>query len=399
MMSAEKQAPSPIGAHIQFVQCNQLLFSQLTNVKLLTCGAKAAQYTNHSFSLHQRTAMKKLTLIHFVLLALLTVPASADQTFQDEAAWQAALTSDPSDQFDTSFDNVVIDDNTLEVELPFAQPWGFIDSTSSGLATATGLGVAGVEGFDGLAFDSDVCVRLNIDTSLGPLEGFSLLLGSSASIDVLIFDGDTLVDSFEGLAQADDDTPGISEEFFGWINCSNTNVTSIEICPTAQTPANVVFPMTFAFNAVAPEPSCQDLLQGVIDDLESILPLASSSDAYWIEAAIYDLTCAQDPTFWTDGNRLSDYGTGFFNKVFWATYALENVYDSQLVEGLLIDIQDLLGCVVDNEIEFAIQTGANDNLIEYANFFESFADAYSDAGLYLHAVLLHFYAWLFAANA
>ena len=63
----------------------------------------------------------------------------------------------------------------------------------------------------------------------------------------------------------------------------------------------------------------------------------------------------------------------------------------------MIEIQDLLSCVVDAEIDFALQNpDVNSNLLEYAEFFENYADQFADAEFYLQAVLLHFYAWVFA---
>ena len=146
--------------------------------------------------------------------------------------------------------------------------------------------------------------------------------------------------------------------------------------------------------------TCQSQLQDVIDALVVKLDSASENDRYWIENAIYELECAQNPYFWETEDRLSDLGSVFFGHNFYATYFLQCVADQDLVEDCLIRVQDLLGCVVEAEVAFAIQNpDASTNLLAYAEEFEAYADAFADAELYLSAVLLHFYAWLFANNA
>lgn len=248
---------------------------------------------------------------------------------------------------------------------------------------------------------------INIDRSNGELEGFSFEYAgpSDSTAKLLDEDGNTLE---EILLPASDPIAGFGgiPADFGWLNCTGLEVATIQICvedgiEDEGSGSRIIrfneFNFSFVDSFETPEPTCLDLIQGVIDELGVIRELASPTDQQFIDLAIYDLIAAQDPIFFDTPDLLSDYGTGFFDNVFWATYFLEYVYEDDLVEGSLIAIQDVLSCVVENEIEFALENPeASSNLIAYAEYFEAFADAYAEEGLYLQAVLLHFYAWLFS---
>ena len=150
----------------------------------------------------------------------------------------------------------------------------------------------------------------------------------------------------------------------------------------------------------SPEPTNREKLDNIILQLEDLLPTASINDQYWIEWAICDFVDAQNPDYFATEDRLSDQGTCFFSAVFWATYSLECVADDALVSDSLIAVDDMLACFVEAEIEFALENpDVNTNLLAYAEFFESFAEAFAEVELYIQAVLLHFYAWWFANNA
>ena len=332
----------------------------------------------------------------FSLLTIFAGATSADQTFTDEAAFQSSLTGA----------QVQVDYSALsglgpidEVVGPLSQPFGSLDFGASGFADSSGELPQVVPGFApdlttpiGLLFDGSNCVQFNIDASNGPLEGFGVFAAGPLGVDITVYDGATVVASLAGVGT--NATP--EDTFFGWTNCNGASVTSIEVCSSDSTPFNAVIGGTLSFSPVSnEEPSCQAQLQSIIDGLMALS--ASEQDQYWIDYAISDLTCAQDSIYWADENLLSDHGTGFFGNVFWATYSLECVADGALVSESLIEIQDLLSCVVEAEIAFALENpDANNYLLEYAQYFEDYANQFADAEFYLQAVLLHFYAWLFA---
>jgi len=194
--------------------------------------------------------------------------------------------------------------------------------------------------------------------------------------------------------------------FFGWTNTSGQEVVGVELKSLDTEPGEVealgVYSIGFSFGEVCDttSSSCQDQLQDILDALTVKLDSASENDRFWIENAIYELECAQNPALWETEDRLSNHGCVFFGHNFYATYFLECVAEDDLVEDCLISIQDLLGCVVDAEIAYALMNpDANSNLVAYAEYFEDYADAFAEAEMYLNAVILHFYAWLFANNA
>ena len=253
------------------------------------------------------------------------------------------------------------------------------------------------------------------DPELGNIEGFCLEHTFSINACITIFDGDTVIDTVLppvfGVDPLDVGTGPVFDQeaetaVICWANTGGANVTRIEV--TAFNAVDAPFidgtilltGSKFVFGDGSTEPTCQDQLQDLIDALNVKLDLATSYDRDWIELAIYELEWAQSPELWETSDRLSDLGTLFFGHNFHATYFLQCVSDQSLVDDCLVNIQDLLGCVVDAEIEFALENpDVRTNLLAYAEYFESFADAFADAELYLQAVLLHFYAWLFANNA
>ena len=339
--------------------------------------------------------MKKIVICIIASLTLSIPVASADQDFSDQAAWESGLTG--ADQFGTDYSSLDGFGVLQPVEDPIIQAWGDITVVDSGNPPTSGQTNTNV-GFSGgvavgLVFPSNECLTLNVDPAAGELEGFSFGYQVFApGATVTIYDAANSVINTYALSDAI--PAGPEGNFFGWINCNGDDVSRVEICsPIAF---NSFIGGSFSFNPVVVLPGNQGALQLIIEDLENVLPLASAGDQFWIEAAIQDLTDAQDPVFWANDDRLSNFGTGFFNHVFWAVFALENVEDESLVQDLQESIQELLGAVVDAEISFAIETGGNQNLINFADFFTNFADAFAAAGLYLEAVLLNFYAWILA---
>ena len=254
-----------------------------------------------------------------------------------------------------------------------------------------------------LGFEGATATTIDLDPASGDVEGFCFEYIGAADFCITVFDGDTVVDTIlaPDLLTADQQLPlfidpidpTVETAVICWSSSSQANVTRVELKGAAFL-ANA----KLAFGDF--EPTCQDLLQDVIDALIVKRELANPYDQVWIDEAIFELELAQSPDLWATGNRLSDYGEIFFGHNFYATYYLQCVSDQYLVDDCLVGVQDLLGCVVDAEIEFAMENpDARSNLLYYAEYFEHFADAFADAEFYLEAVLLYFYAWLFANHA
>ena len=356
---------------------------------------------------------------------------SAQQTFDNQADWEAAICGSVVGG-DIDFDSLVEESTSpffpgtsISVFGPMlSQEWGTLSNPVGFLnirdevdLLPTGcLAVSQqiTEAFRELAETGELpdiiledlppqeVLTLTPDTTQGDVEGFCIELITD-DVAVNIFDGDTLVDTFTASGEAvtpDGFLVPNAGETTCWLNTNQANVTRIELVRLGSIDicsASFSFKEDFVVDA---EPSCQDQLQGVIDALRVKLDSAVGYDIDWIAAAIYELESAQDPLLWASEDLLSDLGTVFFQHNFYATFYLESVEDEALVQSCLIGIQDLLGCTVDAEVEYALENpDVNTNLLAYATFFESYADSFADYEMYLNAVILHFYAWVFASNA
>lgn len=341
--------------------------------------------------------IRRIALI--AMLAALPQSLFAD-TFSDANSWIAATTGDnciPSDYI-SGFPDAPSDGDGFAAlpggaDAVLTHSWGTQSFTPTGNPGTNTYGAefeAGVP--TGVVADSESCLVLEPNLANGEITGFAFDLATTGpDLTISILDGATVIETYV-VAQT-------NNAFFGWTNTAGASVTSIEICPSDNTAAYIISNTELCFVDSGAE-TCQDKLQQLIDALTADLSTADSQDQQWILCAIAELESAQDAQFWFSGDRLSDDGCGFFNRVFYATYYLECVCDESLVEDDLDAIQVLLGCVVDAEIEYALShPDVQCNLVLYAEYFEYYADQFADAGCYLRAVILHFYAWLFASHA
>ena len=337
----------------------------------------------------------------FVLFVIAATPCVANaQVFTDEAEWEAALCGE---LFSDELEFGQPEDSFSVLDATLSTTWGALDVASSG-AGGFFVGVNEPEVNDTAIFiDPMLDVALIPNPALGFVEGFSFGYATSGATFCVTLEDGTVVEEVIPVEAGDSDV----REFIGWTNNTGLRVVGITVKIEGDADDDdgfVFFDVNLSFkDEVVPTPApvtCQSQLQDVIDALVVKLDSASENDRYWIENAIYELECAQNPYFWETEDRLSDLGSVFFGHNFYATYFLQCVADQDLVEDCLIRVQDLLGCVVEAEVAFAIQNpDASTNLLAYAEEFEAYADAFADAELYLSAVLLHFYAWLFANNA
>ena len=333
-----------------------------------------------------------LSLLLFVICPTL----SHADVYSDDATWQSALCGTViGDELDFGLPDGSI---SQQIGLNLTTAWGTItqpvDFTGFNFGPAPGTG-------SGFVVDETVAWVITPNGANGNVEGFSVgYVGNELTAIVTYADSST-----ETVIIPEAIDQNLAEQFFGWTNTSGQSVTSIQLSatdPDATTQAAFIYNLNFSFGDACPSgpASCQDQLQELIDGLYAALPNANTCDQYWIQNAILELEAAQNPLLWETSDRLSDFGCSFFGNNFYATYYLECVANDSLVEPSLIGIQNLLGCVVDAEIEYALANpNASTNLVAYAEYFESYAEAFADAELYLHAVILHFYAWLFANNA
>ena len=313
------------------------------------------------------------------------------QSFVDETAWLDSLCGQVvNDELDFGQVGVGF---PLEIVLPTA--WGMFDYSSAGFTGNNGIEI---DGDTGLLIDDTPQLDLIPNPALGNVEGISFgYFADAGELSITLADGSTIVVPVPAA-------PPTDRAFFGWTNDTGQAVTSVSyVVLDTDTDDQLAgfYAIGFSFGDLKPTtPSCQDQLQSIVDALIVKLDSATGNDRGWIEAAIYELECAQNPLLFETEDRLSDYGNVFFGHNFHATYFLQCVSDQSLVEDCLISIQNLLACVVEAEIAFAIENPDVDaNFLAYAEYFEEYAELYADYDLYLEAVLLYFYAWLFANNA
>ena len=309
-------------------------------------------------------------------------------TFTDQAGWEAAVCGDVFPD-ELEYGQRGVGDILVQV-LPTS--WGDIDYPFFANNSGFNLG-----GDTGIILDQPP-MEFAFASGLGSVSGVSFdYQGTGVSLCIELADG-TIVEEVASSAT--------ERTFFGWTNTTGQDVTAVSVKAVDADDPNgtggaLLFAVGFGFGECTPNtPTCQDLLADLIVNLEDKLAVAGGNDQLWIQDAINELVLAQAPELWETENRLSDAGCVFFGHNFYATYYLECVYDQALVNDCLIGIQDLLGCVVDAEIQYATENpNGSSNLLLYAEYFEDYADLFADAELYLEAVILHFYAWLFASHA
>lgn len=332
----------------------------------------------------------------FVLILIAAIPSIANaQVFDNEADWESAICGEViSEELD--FGQTEFIGTPLDPTLTTA--WGLFDISETSTDVNNGLNL-----FEdrALLLDPDTPGTLIPDPALGFVDGFSLGYASTGGSFCVELEDGTIIEEIIPAITGD---PAI-REFIGWVNNTGMDVVEVivkldEIPSVDSPPGFILYGIDFSFKEPAVE-TCQSQLQDVIDALALKLDSdVSDQDRFFLENAIYELECAQNPYFWETEDRLSDLGGIFFRHNFYATYFLGCVSDQELVADCLIGIQDLLGCVVDAEIQFALENpDVNTNLLAYAQEFEDYADAFAEAEQYLSAVVLHFYGWLLANNA
>lgn len=335
----------------------------------------------------------KNRLIPLFVASLLAFPSLifAQDTFTSKADWNAAICGTVVSD-DLEFGQV--DGSLIQIPIVLSTSWGTYDYDTNTTFPTNSAGRLGGDSF--VIVESLGAAILTTDASNGTVEGicFGYAL-DDFDVTINLADGSSVTETAPGVAG---DTSRLE---FGWVNNTGQDVVSVEIVPATAGTSALLYGFDYSFgDSCDADPTCQDLLADLIDSLYAMLDSADPCDQVWINLAIDELECAQNPLLWETEDRLSDYGCAFFGNNFYATYFLECAQNESLVQPGLIGIQDLLGCVVDNEIEHAKEDpDARGRLIRYAEFFEYYANEFADAECYLQAVLLNFYAWWFAHNA
>jgi len=206
-----------------------------------------------------------------------------------------------------------------------------------------------------------------------------------------VFAGDTLIETIVP-------TPVLEQlvvEQICWLNTDLENVTRIEYSDSE----GIVCGFRFAFGEQGCNdmPTCRSLLQDVIADVRAIVPTEGSYDQQALDCAAAYLDCADHDFLWSNDDQINDRIVFFF--LHKATKHLRFVTRSPEAAQARADIQGVLSCIVDTEIEAAAAAGGDSELIECAEYFQSSADAYQEVGFLRKATLLRKLAWLKAVWA
>ena len=247
-------------------------------------------------------------------------------------------------------------------------------------------------------------VVFNIDPANGVLNGFCLRYFNLAA-DVRIFDGDTEIDSFTTVpGQFDSSEP---ETFICFEN-DGSNVTRIEIEPTPGQDMGLsrffVDSGEFRFEEAVPDlVTCFELLSEFRANVAALLgnSVPHSHDEYLLENVLDCTDWMQQDVFWEQpsGNRLSQYGGTLFIGAAYTIAYLEHVEDPA-ADVLIDDLLDVLECLVDNEIAYAIANDGHTCFIERAEDFADLAAVIDDDfNNEVVASLAYRLAWLHAYYA
>ncbi len=296
----------------------------------------------------------------------------------------------PGDVIDIDFGLFVTEDGTLLGDIAeFADiiennqvlPFGTVSQTN---IENDGIFTVSVNGFDFISMPADSISTLTFNPDNGAVNGFCMRFANLIA-DVRIFDGETLVDSI--TTELGQNTPEAAETFICWENTAGVNVTHVEFAVNSDNDFSVNFDFALlegkvVFEPPAPEPAtCFEMLGDVRSDVVALLAAADpdSSDAYFLDSAAGCLAWMQDDIFWEQpsGNRLTRYGGSLFVGAAYTVLYLESVDDpaaDAIIDGLL----DVLECIVDNEIAYAIENDGHDCFIENAEYFAELGDIIDD---------------------
>ena len=212
----------------------------------------------------------------------------------------------------------------------------------------------------------------------GALEGFVLSIRdqlAASRLEISIFEGDKLLESFFVENLAENITGFVPEDpdtyAFGWINTNNLNATRVEIAEVGDGESLTLSNARFAF--FDPEPvaeTCFDLLTDVRLEVAALLATSEGHDAAYLQGALSCLQWSQHDCFWEQpsGNRLSIYGSSVFIGAAYTVNYLERVNDPQ-ADVIIDELLDVLECIVENEIDYAIANGGRESFIDRAEDF------------------------------
>ena len=253
-------------------------------------------------------------------------------------------------------------------------------SEADWLATLSGTPEAAL---DSLIEIDSFTACLELDPADGQLEGFFIF--GNPPLTITLFDGDEAVEILNpplvtGVGILGEISGvGFFGRPFGWTNADGINVTKIQF----DEPVVFDFPVlgrldVSFFPGTAPPPpaeTCFDQLEDVKAATEALLATATDADAYRLQSAFDCICWIQNDAFWVQpsGDRLTSYGSNVFLGGAYTIAFLEHVSDPQ-ADVIIDQLLDVLECLVDREIEYAIENGGRQANIDKAMDFADLGD-------------------------
>ena len=283
--------------------------------------------------------------------------------------------------------------------------------------------------------ENDFQLNLQLDPAAGPFQGICLDYFNSIEADfqINLYNGSLLLETIE----VDRDQPSDTRQSFGYLNTEQLDVTRIEFrfvetgdfvldesvevdCsdidddkvpvddPDAEEPEDctdverlrmgtLLFDIQVAFCEDLPpvEATCYEQLETLVNDIGLVADASDGRDARYYNAAAACSEYMQYEAFWDDDfDRLSRYGGSLFIGGAYTIAYLERVDDPQS-DVLIDELLDVLDCIVNREIDYAIDNGGEACLIERAEDFADLADIIDeDFDNQVVATLAYKLAWL-----
>jgi hypothetical protein len=341
----------------------------------------------------------------FVLFASPSFTFGQGDVFSDCESWEAAVCVSPRDSDfaalkDADGQPVEAGDNIFLTPIPNNQEleWGTVSQTGNdddviffGNATRT----------PAVGFGVGIPITFTPNTAvLGTLQGvcFPLSTGGPPGSEIVfsVFEGNTVVETHT-IASTNEDGRTESLEF-GWINNDNIDVSKFEFSLNGELgTVGFVINGQLAFGDCEPqEQTCFEQLGDVKAEVQALLDQSTGHDAAYLAAAEDCITWMQNDDFWEQpsGNRLSVYGGSMFIGAAYTVAYLEWVDDPQ-ADVIIDQLLDVLECIVDNEIAYAIANGGKQCFIERAEDFAELGDIIDeDFDNEFVATLAYRLAWL-----
>lgn len=266
-------------------------------------------------------------------------------------------------------------------------------------AVDTGIGFELLVGTNFVAFEADTELELTLAEPATHF-GFSYIADDNATIEFCDADGNTI--AIEALPVTDDLPSGnqndiYSDEplsFFGYAAPDGVEIASVKLSG-----GDVAFDNVAVGNCAPVDESCFGQIEGIKDSVTALIDASTGCQRHRLEAAFDCLCIMQDPLFWETENRLSCYGASFFVGGAYSIAYLEYSGHSD-VEPIIASVLDLLECIVENEIDYAIANDGNDCHIYFAEAFADVAETFEEElDLPVVSALAYRLAWLHAYYA